>query len=709
MKHFSILLRSTLLLALLVAALAPAIQPLHAQDATPLAADEGAAQPAPTTLTLDADGVAQATGSLEPQGMMSYVLEIDEGASVQALITSDNDAFVLTIVGADGAPLQTDHAGASNFDQTAPVSQEYTFKVINFGDVAQSYEFAVSVTPSATLADDEDAKDAADDAGVVLPLHGVVVVPLTSNPTTGYAWQVALSAEDVLALRGDSNFIAGDAGLTGAPGVEVFAFDTVGVGEVVVTFSYRQPWDEQTPPEQVIALPFVVKRDDAIVAMDATPAVAGAATITESDDGATVQIVAGGQLDVELPGNPTTGSIWQVTANDESILLPTRYTFTPDTDAAGAGGVEKFSFHVLAPGAVALELVNSRPWEADAPPEQSFTVTIDAVADWRADNAMITAGNSDDGATVTILPGNVLLLALTGAAGGAWQLVQGDAMVVQPLGDWQQTPDADDAAQAIFQRGFLAVAPGTVDLKFAFVNADGSAAAESFALTVDAPALEPGGSGAVNVHQDDAGGEFALVMGDTLVVRLAANPTTGYNWRVVSTNDTLLPAAGDPVYAVSSDLTGAGGVATFRFLAKAAGEATVQIGEFAPGADHSDTTLDFNVTIVEPAPLTGDTVTATAEDTGKTIDVAAGDWLAVELESNPSTGYLWLVTANDGAVLRLLPEGGFAATGDAPGAGGTQRFVFRALAPGEVELGISLFPPGEALPEQIFDLVVTVQ
>ncbi|MBK8797898.1 MAG: protease inhibitor I42 family protein [Anaerolineales bacterium] len=135
----------------------------------------------------------------------------------------------------------------------------------------------------------------------------------------------------------------------------------------------------------------------------------------------------------------------------------------------------------------------------------------------------------------------------------------------------------------------------------------------------------------------------------------------------------------------------------------------MQIGEFAPGADDPDTTLDFNVTIVEPAPLTGDTVTAKADDTGKPIDVAAGDWLAVELESNPSTGYLWLVTANDGAVLRLLPESGFEATGDAPGAGGTQRFVFRALAPGEVELGIGLFPPGEELPEQIFDLVVTVQ
>jgi inhibitor of cysteine peptidase len=244
------------------------------------------------------------------------------------------------------------------------------------------------------------------------------------------------------------------------------------------------------------------------------------------------------------------------------------------------------------------------------------------------------------------------------------------------------------------------------------MQADGAVAAEGYTLTVDVPPLEPGSRGAVNVTEADAGGASTLMVGDTLVVRLPANPTTGYDWRVVSTNDALLPAAGDPVYAAESDLTGAGGVYTFRFLAQAAGEATVQIGEFAPGADDPDQTLDFNATIAEPAPLTGNTVTATADDAGTRIDVTAGDWLAIELESNPTTGYLWLLTANDGAVLRLLPESGFVQSPDAEGvtgAGGVQQFVFRALAPGEVELGIGLFPPGEVLPEQIYDLTVTVK
>jgi inhibitor of cysteine peptidase len=322
---------------------------------------------------------------------------------------------------------------------------------------------------------------------------------------------------------------------------------------------------------------------------------------------------------------------------------------------------------------------------------------------------MITAGMTENGQTVAVIPGSVLIVALDGAADGMWHLTQGDAMIVQPLGDWQMTPNAADATQAVFQRAFLGVTPGTADLQFEFMNADGSMAKDAFALTVDVPAAEPGSSGAVAVTEADAAGESALVVGDTLVVRLPANPTTGYDWRVVSTNDALLPAAGEPVYAVSSDLTGAGGVYTFRFLAAAPGEAAVQLGEYAPGAEDPDKTLDFNATIVDPAPLTGNTVMATVDDVGKAIDVAAGDWFSVELESNPSTGYLWLVTANDGAVLRLLPESGYTGTSDMPGAPGMQHFAFRALTPGAVDLAIGLFPPGGDTPEQVVEYAVTVK
>lgn len=148
-------------------AIAPGMTPLNfanggASDTAPaatysvdievVAAGDMPAEP----LTLDASGAAQAQGSLAPQGMASYVIDLDEGAAIQAAITPGDTGFVLTVVGADGMPLLTDHAGASDFEQTMPATQEYTFKVINFGDAEQAYTFDLSASPAATATPADD-------------------------------------------------------------------------------------------------------------------------------------------------------------------------------------------------------------------------------------------------------------------------------------------------------------------------------------------------------------------------------------------------------------------------------------------------------------------------------------------------------------------------------------------------------------------------
>ena len=627
--------------------------------------------------------------------MASYVVEIEAGSAVRADIlpkepTQSANSFVLTVVGADGDPYQTDHAGASTFDQTLPVSQEYTFKVINFGETAQEYVFELSVSAgdAATETSGTSSKPA---AGTVDELGAQLVTSYFDALKSGDKEAVAaILAPALQVVRANGETFDATTYPDNLPALEDYTLDNVHAtqdGDVVVV-SYTMETDrtmdggkpDMGPPAPRLSVfqkidgrgnwwrtPTSSRSQSATPTESATPTTAAAApsaglTVTEADNGQTVQVAAGGTVVVELPGNPTTGYIWQVTANDESILLPTGYEFTPDSDAMGAGGMEQFKFNAMAPGTVELALANSRPWETDTPPAETFAVTVEVEAEWVEDNAMITAGMEENGQTVAILPGGVLNVMLDAAAdGGAWQLVAGNAMVVQPLGDWQQTPDADRCRQGYLRAQLPRRRTGETTLEFAYMPADGSDVSEKYTLTVEVPATEPGSSGAVAVTEADAGNDFALVTGDTLVVRLDANPTTGYDWRVVSTNDAILPAAGDPQYAVSSDLTGAGGVATFRFLAKAAGEATVQIGEFAPGADQPDKTLDFNVTVAEPALLTGHTVTATEVQSGQPIDLAAGDLLKVSIASNPTTGYLWSVTQNDGALLRLLPESGFTA------------------------------------------------
>ncbi|HAJ38685.1 MAG TPA: hypothetical protein DCL15_23710 [Chloroflexi bacterium] len=758
MRHNTMWIGVALILALLMVTLPPMTGLLHAQDVAFLAPDEAGLAPSETTvrftntnagegaedafsvtleataavqeptpvaLTLDAEGVAVAEGALDPQGMMSYVLTIEAGSSVQATILPGDTGFVLTVVGADGDPLQTDHAGASSFDQIVPVSQEYTFKVINFGEETQAYQLGVVVTPG--VGDVTAANTADEDLALGKQLVTQYFDALRDGDTA--TLEALLSPAFQLVRASGERFDASDYldNLPRFAAYEVNDLKVTHAGDMLVaSYTVRTGSKPEAgkldPPAPRLTVFQQIDGDWKLLAHAnfTTPVTMprvltmpkAQLTITTADNGGAVQVAAGGQVEVTLPGNPTTGYVWQVIANDESILRPLGSSFTPATDAVGAGGAETFTFQVMAPGVVDLELVNSRPWETDVEPAQTFAVTIEALNRWSGDDASITVGMDENGQTVGLLPGGVLSVALEGAADGEWVLVQSDPMVVQPLGDWRRDPGEGDDAKARFHRYFLGVESGTADLRFDFVNADGTTEAAGYSLTVVVPPREPGASGAVAATAADAGGTFTLVTGDTLVVRLEANPTTGYDWRVVSTNAALLPTAGEPVYATSADLPGAGGVDTFRFLAKAAGEATVQIGEYAPGADAPDRTLDFNVTIVDPASLTGNTVTLTDADAGKRIDMAAGDVLVVELANNPSTGYAWTLIANDGAVLRLQPDSGFAeapATEGMTGAGGVQRFVLRALTPGVVDLEIGLFPPGSATPEKVYTAQVAVK
>lgn len=77
-----------------------------------------------------------------------------------------------------------------------------------------------------------------------------------------------------------------------------------------------------------------------------------------------------------------------------------------------------------------------------------------------------------------------------------------------------------------------------------------------------------------------ASGPATLAAGDTLVVTLRANPSTGYSWALITAPAAaVLAASGEPTYSPDrtggTPMPGAGGTATFRFAAVAAGSTRV--------------------------------------------------------------------------------------------------------------------------------------
>jgi inhibitor of cysteine peptidase len=86
------------------------------------------------------------------------------------------------------------------------------------------------------------------------------------------------------------------------------------------------------------------------------------------------------------------------------------------------------------------------------------------------------------------------------------------------------------------------------------------------------------GTGEVKLAAEDNGSQVELQRGQTLVITLDSNPTTGYRWEVVASDSPVLRQKGEAEYkAPESSAVGAGGQEVFRFEAASAGEMTLEL------------------------------------------------------------------------------------------------------------------------------------
>jgi len=76
-------------------------------------------------------------------------------------------------------------------------------------------------------------------------------------------------------------------------------------------------------------------------------------------------------------------------------------------------------------------------------------------------------------------------------------------------------------------------------------------------------------------------------------------------------------------------------------------------------------------------------VTFTQEDNNTTVQVAAGSQFAVQLESNPTTGYEWNATVSKGLLITNSRYQQDANPGNMVGVGGNQIWVVKASAVGK--------------------------
>ena len=97
-------------------------------------------------------------------------------------------------------------------------------------------------------------------------------------------------------------------------------------------------------------------------------------TSTARDNGASVSLALGEELEIRLSENPTTGYRWQPVDWQRAILDLTRDDFEPpDPSRLGAGGLHCWRFVARAPGQTSLGLAQRRGSET---PVGTFSLVV---------------------------------------------------------------------------------------------------------------------------------------------------------------------------------------------------------------------------------------------------------------------------------------------------------------------------------------------
>lgn len=100
-------------------------------------------------------------------------------------------------------------------------------------------------------------------------------------------------------------------------------------------------------------------------------------TLTEADNGRSIDLPQGRTLAIKLEANPSTGYTWEVAELNPPILRQEgAVEFKPNSTLIGAPGTMTFRFKAINTGNTTLELIYHRPWEQDVAPLKTFTLQV---------------------------------------------------------------------------------------------------------------------------------------------------------------------------------------------------------------------------------------------------------------------------------------------------------------------------------------------
>jgi inhibitor of cysteine peptidase len=107
------------------------------------------------------------------------------------------------------------------------------------------------------------------------------------------------------------------------------------------------------------------------------------------------------------------------------------------------------------------------------------------------------------------------------------------------------------------------------------------------------------GGASVTLRATDTGRTIELKRGDTLIVELEGNPTTGFQWEVESVDTAILKRQGDAEFkAEKPGLPGSQGVFVFTFGAEGSGQTDLEMIYHQSWDKETPPSQTFDVSVV---------------------------------------------------------------------------------------------------------------
>lgn len=99
-------------------------------------------------------------------------------------------------------------------------------------------------------------------------------------------------------------------------------------------------------------------------------------SLTNSDNGKSIQVHVGDEIDIALNSSPDTGYEWAVEKSDAKLLTFKQSNFSASNSSPGSSGTQTLTFVAKSAGTVNLQLKYWRHFEGDKSITQQFSATI---------------------------------------------------------------------------------------------------------------------------------------------------------------------------------------------------------------------------------------------------------------------------------------------------------------------------------------------